>query len=134
MEKRLLQAAIALACIVPISGGLWGIIAGAGMMGHGGDVTLDSHFRYLSGLLLGLGLAFLSLIPDIENQGRSAALLSVIVVVGGLCRLYGVFADGFPAPMMSGALVMELGVVPVIYMWQRRVAAALGRSAMRAVN
>ena len=134
MEKRLLQAAIALACIVPISGGAWGITAGAGMLGHGGDVTLDSHYRYLSGLLLGIGLAFLSLIPNIENQGRSASVLSAIVVMGGLSRLYGVFADGLPAPMMSGALVMELGVVPVIYMWQRRVAAALGRSSTRAVN
>lgn len=123
MEKRLLQAAVALACLVPVSGGLWGVLQGAGMLAHGGDVTLDSHVRYLSGLLLGIGLAFLSLIPNIERQGAAAALLSAIVVVGGFSRLYGVMIDGWPAPPMVFALGMELGVVPVLYLWQRRVAA-----------
>lgn len=131
MEKRLLQAAVAVACIVPISAGLWGVIGGAGMLGHGGDVTLDSHVRYLSGLLLGIGVAFLSLVPRIENQGPSAALLSAIVVVGGLCRLYGVCVDGWPGPVMSGALLMELGVVPVLYLWQSRVAASVGLTSAR---
>ena len=124
MERRLLQAAIALACLVPIIGGLAGIVGGAGMLHHGGDVTLDSHVRYLSGLLLGIGLAFLSLVPNVEKQGAAAAMLSAIVVVGGLSRLYGVIVDGSPAPSMVFALGMELGVVPMIYLWQRRVATA----------
>lgn len=122
MERRLLQAAIALACIVPLSGGLWGIIEGAGMLGQGGDVTLDSHVRYLSGLLLGIGLAFLSVIPNVESHGGRSSLLSAIVVTGGLSRLYGVWNDGWPAPAMQAALAMELGVVPILYLWQRRVA------------
>ena len=124
MEKRLLQVAVALACLVPIVGGAAGIASGAGMLHHGGDVTLDSHFRYLSGLLLGIGLSFLSLIPNIEKRGSAAAMLSAIVVVGGLSRLYGVLADGWPEPSMVFALGMELVVVPLLYVWQRRVAAA----------
>ena len=123
LELRLLQTSIAIGCLVPISGGLMGISQGAGMLGHGGDVTLDSHARYLSGLLLGVGLGFLSAIPGIEKQTARVTLLSAIVVVGGLARFYSVLADGWPQPTMVFALAMELGVTPMLWLWQRRVAA-----------
>ena len=122
VEKRLLQVAVGFGCLVPLSGGLLGIAHGAGLIGHGGDVNLDSHVRYLSGLLLGIGLGFASAIPDIEKHGARVTLLSGIVVIGGLARFYGVLADGWPAPSMVFALVMEMGVTPLLWLWQRRVA------------
>lgn len=121
-ERRLLQVAVGLGCLVPLTGGLLGMLQGAGMLGHTADVTLDSHVRYLSGLLFGIGLGFVSIIPNIEKQSARAALLSGIVVVGGLARLYGVAAVGWPSLPMQLALVMELGVVPLLWLWQRRVA------------
>jgi hypothetical protein len=60
--------------------------------------------------------------PNIENQRERATLLSSIVVLGGLARLYGVWSEGWPAPPMLFALVMELGVVPLLWMWQRQLA------------
>ena len=125
-EKRLLQAAIALGCIVPITGGALGVLFGVGMLDHVGDVTLDSHARYLSGLLLGVGLGFVSTIPSIELHSARGSLLSLIVIVGGLARLLGVLVQGWPAPTMVFALGMELGVVPLLWCWQRRVAAQSG--------
>ena len=122
LEKRWLQAAIMIGCIVPLSGGVLGLMHGAGMVGSVGDVTLDSHVRYLSGLLLGVGLGFLSAIPNIEKHSDRVALLTAIVVTGGMARLYGILSDGWPAPPMVFALGMELGVVPVLWCWQRRVA------------
>ena len=119
-QKRLLQAAVAIACLVPIAAGIGGIFDGVRMLGPG-DVTLDSHFRYLSGLLLGLGIGFLSIIPNIENQRERATLLSSIVVLGGFARLYGVWVEGWPAPPMLFALLMELGVVPLLWLWQRQL-------------
>ncbi len=121
-ERRLLQVAIGLGCLVPLTGGLLGMLQGAGMLGHAADVTLDSHMRYLSGLLFGIGLGFVSIIPNIEKHRARATLLSGIVVAGGLGRLYGVLADGWPSLPMQLALVMELGVVPLLWLWQRRVA------------
>ena len=117
-----MQVTVAIACFVPISAGLLGIAQGAGMLGFGGNVTLDSHARYLSGLLLGVGFGFLSVIPNIENQGSRAALLTSIVGIGGLARLYGVFVQGWPAPSMRFALAMELVVVPLLWLWQKRIA------------
>lgn len=121
LEKKLLQTAMIIGCVVPIAGGLQGIALGAGMSGHGGDVTLDSHVRYLSGLLLAIGIAFLSTVRDIETKGERVTLLAALVVTGGLGRLYGVLHDGWPASTMIFALGMELGVVPALWLWQRHL-------------
>lgn len=88
LEKRLLQVTIALACIVPVSAGLGGVFRGAPLLG-GGTMDMDSHFRYLSGLLLGIGLGFFSSIPNIERQSTRIRLLTLIVVIGGIARLMG---------------------------------------------
>ena len=83
---------------------------------------LDSHFRYLSGLLLGIGLAFWSTIPGIERKGRMFQLLTAIVFIGGLARLYGVLIDGWPGAPMIGGLAMELVVTPLLCLWQALLA------------
>ena len=55
-EKRLLQVVVALASLVPLLAGLYGMLGGARMLG-GGTSNMDSHFRYLSGLLFVRGVA-----------------------------------------------------------------------------
>jgi hypothetical protein len=85
---------------------------------------LDLHYRYLSGLLLGIGLAFWLMIPRIERHGPAVRLLTAIVFVGGLGRLLGGVLHGFPPGPMTWALAMELVVTPLICLWQWRVASA----------
>ena len=121
-EKRLLQVVIALACIVPVTAGLSGVLKGAHLLHESAGIDLDSHFRYLCGLLFGIGLGFLSAIPDIENHAARFRLLTVIVVMGGIGRLLGLFLTGMPSPVMQAALVMELVVTPLLCLWQHRVA------------
>ena len=121
---------MALGGLVPVAAGLAGIVTGAAMLGGhpAANLTLDSHLRYLSGLLLGVGLGFWSTIPRIEQQTARFRLLTAIVVIGGLGRLYGIVAEGLPpAPMLFG-LVMELGVTPLLCWWQGRVAASGAQS------
>lgn len=117
-EKRLLQCVIAIACTVPIGGGLHGIIEGA----PAGNATLDSHIRYLSGLLCAIGIGFLSTIPAIERHTARIGLLTLIVCFGGACRLLGFFLAGWPGHAMVAALCMELVVTPLICLWQGRLA------------
>ena len=116
-EKRLLQTIIILACIVPVSAGLAGMLGGAAFFG-GGNIDLDSHTRYLSGLLLGIGLGFLSAVPKIEMHRPRIGLLTSIVVIGGFGRLLGLFLIGTPSITMQLALVMELVITPLICYWQ----------------
>ena len=81
-----------------------------------------THVSYLSGLLLGIGLSFWSLIPTIERQSRVFTLLTLIVVLGGLARLLTALRLGAWSLSVDLPLVMELGVTPLLCLWQYRVA------------
>jgi len=122
VSRRLLQAAIAAGGLVPVSAGLAGVVVGAAGLGLGGDLSADSHVRYLSGLLLGIGLAFWSAIPNIETRTARIRLLTAIVVIGGLARLLAFRDTGTPSVPMLGAIVMELVVTPLICLWQSTIA------------
>lgn len=124
IERRLLQVAVALACLVPFAASLAGIVGGAQWLAGDGTVAtdLDSHFRYLSGIFLMLGLAFASCIPRVERSGPRFRLLAAMVVAGGVGRLVSLAALGWPGAGMRFGLVMELGVVPLLALWQARVA------------
>lgn len=125
-EKRLLQAAIALASLVPILAGLAGIIGGPFVFGATNYSTdTISHTAYLSGLLLGMGLAFVASIRNVERHRGRFVLLGAIVVIGGLARLYAGLLTGFGTWPHRAALVMELVVTPAIVFWQMRVSRKL---------
>jgi hypothetical protein len=117
IERRALQAAIVLAGCVPVIGGLWGVLGGIDTAG----VIAASHARYLSGLLLGIGLAYWACVPTIERRGAEVRVLSAVVVLGGLARLAGAFTTtGFP-PTVIWPLVMELVVTPGLALWRERI-------------
>ena len=122
-ERRLLQAAVLLAGFVPVLAGSAGVLLGA-KMADWGSIDLDSHVRYLSGLLLGIGIVFWGMIPGIERHGTIFRVLTGIVFVGGLGRLLGLFVVGVPSAAMTAALGMELVVTPLLCLWQSRVAAS----------
>lgn len=125
MERRLLQLAVALGCIVPLAAGGAGIVNGPVFLhGVGADVPpdLDSHFRYLSGLLLATGIGFATCIPDIERRTARFRLLACLVFVGGLGRLLSLLSIGMPGDGHVFGLAMELGAVPLLVLWQARVA------------
>jgi hypothetical protein len=111
LERHALQAAVALAGVVPV----W-----AGSRGALGLMSDSAHFRYLSGLLLGIGLAFWWAIPTIERRGAVFRVLAPIVMVGGLARLMVVLEDGLSLSR-AFPLVMELAVTPLLALWRERV-------------
>ncbi len=124
-ERRLLQIAVAIACIVPLAAGATGVVRGPAMiegLSAGTSPDLESHFRYLSGLLLGIGLAFAASIPSIERRSELFAVLTAAIVIGGLARLSGLVGAGAPTMAHQLALAMELAVVPLLFTWQRRIA------------
>jgi hypothetical protein len=127
VERRLLQIAVALGCVVPLLAGGAGIVHGPAMLGGVGNevpVDLDSHYRYLSGLLFAVGLGFASCIPGIERRTARFRLLALIVFVGGAGRLVSLLAVGAPGEGHVFGLLMELVATPLLALWQTRVAAA----------
>ena len=123
-EKRLLQFVVAIACLVPLLTGGASILRGPAMFGHPHDVPvdLDSHFRYISGIFFGLGVAFTTCVPAIERKGERFRMLGAMVVCGGLARLFSLVTVGVPSKGHLLGLCMELGVVPLLMLWQRGVA------------
>lgn len=122
-ERRLLQALVALAALIPLSVASTSIFRGAAWLDHRAvSADLDSHFRYLSGIFLMLGLGFASCIPRIEAKGPRFRLLGAMVVAGGLARALSLVEVGPPSAGHVAGLVMELGVTPSLLLWQARIA------------
>ncbi|MEO5866188.1 MAG: DUF4345 domain-containing protein [Sphingomonas sp.] len=119
-EKRLLQIIVAIACVVPLSIGGQSVLQGPGFLGHPPvvPVDLDSHFRYISGIFLGVGIAFATCVPGIEMKGARFRLLGALVVCGGLSRVISLIAVGAPSRGHLFGFAMELGAVPLLMLWQ----------------
>ncbi len=108
---------------MPILGGGAGVLFGPAIVGDpAGSLDLDSHFRYLSGLLFAIGLGYASTVASIERQGPRLLLLTAIVAVGGVGRAVAQLQLGPPSAAMQAALAMELVVAPGLALWQRSLA------------
>jgi uncharacterized protein DUF4345 len=85
-SKHALQVAVAIASVVPIVAGTAGLLLGPAMLADDAPDTpdLDGHFWYLSGLWLGIGLAYASAVPGIARRRERFLLLGGIVIGGFL--------------------------------------------------
>jgi len=120
-ERRGLQVSIAVAASLPVVSGLWAITHTPS-----GDGWTGNHHRYLSGLLLAIGFGYWSAVPRIETMAGRLRLLTAVVVIGGLARLAGLALGDAPTPPVMAALAMELGVAPLLCLWQSCVIARSG--------
>jgi hypothetical protein len=119
-----MQIAVATGSLVPILAGLAGVVMGPSMLGDTdtANLSFDSHFRYLSGLLVGIGLGFCSTISTIERKTGRFQLLAAIVFIGGLGRVTSLWTVGMPDHGMLFGLAMELIVTPLLAWGQYQVA------------
>jgi hypothetical protein len=124
VEKRLLQAVMAVTLLLPLSAAMAGVTGGPHFLGHPPVIPtdLDSHFRYISGLFLGLLLLFASCIPNVERHGPRLRTFAFMVFIGGLFRFYSLIAVGMPSLGHRIGLGIELVGLPLILLWQARLA------------
>lgn len=110
--------------LLPLSAALTGVIGGPKFLGHPPAIPtdLDSHFRYISGLFLGMLLLFASCIPDVERKGPRLRLLGAMVMLGGAARLLSLVTLGVPSLGHQVGLGIELVEVPLLLLWQARIA------------
>ena len=123
-SRLLLQLVVLLALSVPVAASIGGLLLGPHLIPSQPHVSrdLDSHFRYLSGIFLGVALLFLSAVPDIESKTARFRLASFLIVMGGLGRLGSFLVTGVPSlPHVTG-LALELGLVPLLVLWQASLA------------
>jgi hypothetical protein len=113
--------AVRVAALVPLLAGGAGAVTGFAFMGLTLPADGDSHARYLSGLLLGVGLVALWCAEAPVTRGQAFSALTLVVVVGGAARALGWVLAGPPPLPHQLALIMELGVVPALWLWRRRL-------------
>ena len=123
-ERRALQAVIAVLALIPTLTGSAGILLGPDFLrlDPPWPADLDSHFRFLSGVFLGVGIGFYSCIRGIEGKTGRFRLLAALTVAGGIARLWSLILAGLPSGGHLVGLAMELLVVPLLVLWQARVA------------
>jgi hypothetical protein len=130
MERKLLQAAVAIAGLAGVILGLTGVLFGTLHTDLSGDVVLDSYVRFGKGVLLAIGLVYWSCVPQIEQRGDRISLVTFILVLGTLSRLFSAVGHGVPTLGIIANLIAGLILVPLLWLWQRRVAARAQRSAV----
>jgi hypothetical protein len=115
-QKRLLQIADAVLWLLPLTTSLSSILSGPNAISAyvSDSPELYSHFRYLSGIFLGVALGFLSCIPNIERKSERFKLLTACVVLGGLAPLLSLVVIGQPSALHLVGLALELGVAPAL--------------------
>ena len=122
--KRALQIVVAVLAATPVLVGIEGILSGPEFL-HAirpWPVDLDSHFRFLSGFFLAIGIAWYSCIPGIETKTERFRLLAACTFTGGLARLVSLILVGAPSAGHIAGLCIELLAVPALVWWQGRVA------------
>jgi len=97
-----------------------GALLGVSALGEAGGPATGSHLRYLSGLLMGMGVCASWCAGDLRRRGGAFTALCAIFVLGGAARAWGLVMEGVPPWPHRAALGMELGVVPTLWLVVRR--------------
>jgi len=124
-----LQLIVAIAGIVPILVGLKGIFLGPSGVSFNPNVlfqsekyplAVDSHFRYISGYLIGAGVLLLRSVSTIDKDGTNLRCVCLLIFIGGFGRLWGLITVGRDFDSINATLV-ELILPPILYFWQKRI-------------
>jgi hypothetical protein len=122
LMKRGLQVTLAILSMVPISIGILGIVLGTGRWLPANMITpdFDSHYRYIAGYYVSLGILGLWIIPRIERHTNLFGILCASVFMGGVGRIASILQVGFPSPMAILFTAFEL-CFPLLLFWQAKV-------------
>lgn len=125
--RRSLQVFLAIVAAVPVASGLYGMVGGAAAWPFSQPhvtATLDGEFRFINAFWFAAGLVIYRTIPHIEHETTLIRAVLGVVFLGGLARLPAIVITGRPHPAFLGALALELIGVPVVLLWQSRLARA----------
>lgn len=126
LERQTFQILLALGAMVPLLGGFRDVLVGLPEFLSPDYIDLDSHYVFMSGVLMAIGAGYLSCVAHPELKTQRIRLLSALIFTGGLCRLLAWTSAGQPSNIMMFALFMEVAVAPLLTMWQGRIAKRYG--------
>lgn len=122
MERLFLQIATAFGALVLLAIGLCGVFLGVQFIHSTGNAVADNYFRFLSAIVAGIGVLYLTTLARIEHRRRRFAFLTFLIVLGGLAHLYAFAMRPVPSNGTIFGLFMELIYAPLLWLLQRHVA------------
>jgi hypothetical protein len=120
--KRGLQLTLAILSIIPMIVGTIGIVRGTSRWLPANLITpeFDSHYRYIAGYYISLGILTLWMIPKIEKHRSLFRILCGSIFLGGIGRVVSILQVGAPGPMAIFFTAFEL-CFPLFLFWQAKL-------------
>jgi hypothetical protein len=121
--KRGLQVTITIFSLLPLLVGVIGIVLGTARWLPTEMITadFDSHYRYIAGYYVSLGLLGLWVAPRIEQHTGLLRIICASILLGGLGRLVSMVQVGLPGPMAIVFTMFELCFPLLLLLWQAKV-------------
>lgn len=119
--KKGLQVILAILSVIPILVALLGVTQGLTRWLPNTSITpdFDSHYRYITGYYLSLGMLGLWMIPKIENHTSLFRIVCASVFMGGVGRVFSIAQVGIPSLPMLLFTGLEL-CFPLLILWQAK--------------
>jgi len=86
------------------------------------NILLDSNLRFFSGVWLGLGIAFFTIVRRIETETKIFRVVWCCIFFGGIGRLLSIIFIGIPPSPFIGFTVLEVVGAPFFIFWQNMIA------------
>jgi hypothetical protein len=120
--KRGLQLTLAILSMIPISVGIMGIVLGTSRWLPADIITpeFDSHYRYIAGYYVSLGMLGLWMIPRVEKHRSLFQIICASVFIGGIGRVVSIVQVGLPGSMALFFTAFEL-CFPLLLFWQAKL-------------
>jgi hypothetical protein len=136
VSRRGLQIVLAVLATVAVASGLFGMLAGPTALPGAGpvDATVDSEYRFSNAFWFAAGVVVWWAVPRVHRATTVLRIILGAVFLGGIARLLAAAASGWPHPVFLGALGVELVLVPLVLLWQSKVADAANRQVIEELS
>jgi hypothetical protein len=113
---------------IPLLTGLLGVFLGLGQLSVEGaaipasalrDTNIDNQWRFFGAVWMGYAALIWYATSDVERHWTLLRILLLILTLSGLARALSVALTGWPILPFIGAMILELGGMPLLYFWAR---------------
>jgi len=131
MSKKLLQITLVVLGAIPLVTGTLTLLQGVHALDIFGislpetvtdNIILDSEMRFLGGIWTAIGVMVYAIVPTIEQRTLLFRLIATAIILGGIGRLLSLVLIGKPPAMFVALIGLELVGMPLLVLWQSRLA------------